>query len=192
MSKRKYRTTLLNGTAPEGDKAWCVHCDEYAYDEEGKAIGPDPCKPHTCDCECHTKARKPKCLCAVVEIENPWDSPVGCCRDCDCFCHVAEQKEADRTKKKRDALWKAELKRQEDERFKKEGVHDWEKKVLEYLLLDPSSLDFKYRSFLEALAFSDKAAAAGKKETGTAFMKRMATTPWGSVFIDVHRFQPVK
>jgi hypothetical protein len=186
MAARKYRTTIGKGIHPAGDKAWCVHCDEWAYDDDGKATGPAPCNPSGCDCKCHTKLRKPKCLCAVVELDGPWDSPVGCCMDCDCFCHIVEQKEADRTEKARKALWKAELERREQERFKKEGVHDWEKEVLQYLMCDPSNLNYKYRTFVEVLCFSsDKKKAIGGRasETGAQFMERMLLAPWGYAYI---------
>lgn len=107
--------------------------------------------------------------------------------DCGCRCHIAEQREAARTRKKRKALWEAELERREQERFEKEGVRDWEKKVLEYLMLDPSGLNYKYRAFVEALSFSSdmKQAIAGRaSETGAEFMERMLLTPWGYTRID--------
>ena len=184
MSSRKYRKTIGNGIVPLGDKAWCVHCDEYQFEGE-KPLGPVPCHPAKCGCTCHTRLRKPKCLCAVVMIENPWDSPMGCCLDCGCFCHIAEEKEENRTRKTREAAWKAELKRREDERFEKEGVRDWEKKTLEFLLLDPTALNLKYRNFVEALTFSSDSGIKKVSETGTEFMKRMMATPWGSTYIKV-------
>ncbi len=198
---RRYRKTIGNGIVPAGDKAWCVHCDEWRFDpnpnydpskpqgannREEIAVGPVPCNLSGCDCKCHTKLRKPKCLCAVVELDGPWDSPVGCCMDCDCYCHVAEQKEADCTSKTRKALWEAELKRRDQERFKKEGVYDWEKKVLEYIMCDPSNLNYKYRTFVEVLSFESdmkKAIAGRASETGTQFMERMLLTPWGYTYI---------
>jgi len=106
--------------------------------------------------------------------------------DCDCYCHVAEQKEADCTSKTRKALWEAELKRRDQERFKKEGVYDWEKKVLEYIMCDPSNLNYKYRTFVEVLSFESdmkKAIAGRASETGTQFMERMLLTPWGYTYI---------
>ena len=205
MSKRSYRTTIGNGIHPAGDKAWCVHCDHWAFkpnpnydpskphstdNAEEISAGSVPCDLSTCDCKCHTKLRKPKCLCAVVELDGPWDSPVGCCMDCDCFCHVAEQKEADRTRVARKSLWEAELERREREKFEKEGVCDWEKEVLEFLMLDPTNLNFKYRTFVEALSFSSdkkKAIVKNKPETGIQFVERMKQTPWGSTFIRLSR-----
>jgi hypothetical protein len=133
-------------------------------------------------------------LCAVVELDGPWDSPVGCCRDCDCFCHIAEEKEADRTEKARKALWEAELKRRDREKFKKEGVRDWEKKVLEYIMCDPSSVNYKYRIFVEVLSFQSdmKKAMAEVSETGAQFMERMLLTPWGHTYIKTQSLSRAK
>lgn len=96
--------------------------------------------------------------------------------DCDCFCHIAEHKEHQRTKAERTALWEAELARREQERFAKEGVYDWEKKTLEYIMYYPKNINQLYRDWL---------AASGREpeETGAQFIDRMLRSPWGSQYI---------
>ena len=190
---RLYRKRLSTGVVPPGDGAWCVHCDEWHREDDytnadTRSTGRIPCNgPEACKCSCHTKKRKPKCLCAVKELTGPWDSPIGCCMDCDCYCHRAEVKEHERTRVKRAALWAAELDRQEKERFNNEGVHDWEKKVLEYVMYDPTNLNYKYSSFMEVLSYSSHTTVKkAPDETGAMFIDRMLRTPWGSKYIKEH------
>lgn len=88
-------------------------------------------------------------------------------------------KEYERTSRERDALWRVELERRERERFEKEGVHDWEKKTLEYIMLDPRNLNLKYNEWMYV---TNKVA----KETGAEFIARMLLTPWGQDYIKEH------
>ncbi len=188
----KYRKTLSTGLVPPGDKAWCVHCDEWRsepnpdydpnkpYDDrtnaDSRSLGRIPCDRATCDCKCHTKLRKPKCLCAAVTDRNPWDSPVGCCHDCNCRCHVAEKRESERTRDERKTLWAMELVRREKQRFIDEGVHDWEKQVLQYIMLYPKNINQEYKHFLWAMNKKPE-------ESGIRFMERMLLSNWGRAYI---------
>ena len=94
-----------------------------------------------------------------------------------------------RTRETREALWQSELDRRDQEKWKKEGVRDWEKKVLEYIMYDPRNLNYKYRTFVEVMCFSSemkKDIADKVTETGVEFMERMLLTPWGRAYIKAH------
>ena len=138
---------------------------------DGECDGDSVCtdSPEPCTCDCHTSPRKPSCLCR--------EGVLKCCQCCDCLCHDADWEEYDRTRPEREAKEKADREQQEKDRFEKEGVQDWEKKVLEHIMMCPDQKEVSYRQFMWAM---DRKFT----ESGVMFMERMKASPWGSQYIE--------